>query len=176
MPTGSCLPQLAVAPGASRGSRRPGHPRSSQRFIAPLPCGARVSIGPPGQGAGTKPPPVSPGALVHCGLTIHSSRSRFAARLNSSVRQHVRLQSTRLNNLGSGSVCLHPPASGFDLAWIPGPNRALVNIRRDPSDTWPKLGALLAALPRVRYRCCRIRVLVVSRQQAIDSHAFSSAA
>jgi hypothetical protein len=54
-----------------------------------------------------------PGSNGHCGLTIHSSRSRFAARLNSGVRPMIKVRQRLflLASLSSAitSGCAHDP-------------------------------------------------------------------
>ena len=56
-------------------------------------------------------------ALAGWGLTIHSSRRRFAARLNSGVRPHTNIQGTRGDQL-NGFGCVRCWPTSAEDAWI----------------------------------------------------------
>ena len=90
---GSCLPQRRRAHVASRGSR---HASTLVRrsVSSQLSCCAlvrlvcRLAQAPACNRLPCARAPACPGLLLLCALTIHSSRRRFAARLNSGVRCH----------------------------------------------------------------------------------------
>ena len=88
---GSCLPQRRRAHGASRGSRHAStlvrRSVSSQLSrCALVRLGCRTAQATARNRLPCARAPACPGLLLLCALTSHSSRRRFAARLNSGVR------------------------------------------------------------------------------------------